>query len=89
MLASNFSFVAIFIYCPCKKRAKARILSELILYVDSINLPFVIICDFNEIASDMDKLGGAEFYINRMCILNKFFSQVSCAEIPFDGTRFT
>lgn len=48
-----------------------------------------MIGDFNEIGSSLDKLGGANFKIRRTTILDKFFSQVSCTEIPFVGLRFT
>lgn len=41
------------------------------LYVNDLNLPFAIVGDFNEIGSDLDKLGGDDFSHNRALLSSK------------------
>lgn len=52
--SSNISYVAIFIYAPAKK----EFWSELIAYALSLQLPYVILGDFNEISNENDKKGA-------------------------------
>lgn len=63
--------------------------AELMAYVSSICLPFIIMGDFNEIGSHFDKEGGAEFDHSRLVILSQLYSQISCVDVPFSGSRFT
>lgn len=75
--------------CSCQSEFKHEFWSKLILYANNLDLSFIIIGDFNEIGSDLDKMGGAEFNSSRLNILNKHFSQEDCVDIPFFGSRFT
>lgn len=61
MLAMNSSFVAIFIYAPPNHALKQEFWEELNAYLSSLNSPFMLLGDFNELSSSNDKLGGAIF----------------------------
>ena len=57
-LIPNLVFIANFIYVPANKsQDKNDSWEELISFVNSLTLPFVILGDFNEISSCNDKLG--------------------------------
>lgn len=58
LLNLSFSLIVIFIYAPAKKVQKFDFWAELILYINSLQSPFLVIGDFNEITNSCDKLGG-------------------------------
>ena len=57
LLNSNFTFIAIFIYAPARNKFKQEFWVELMDYVSSIVQAFIIMGDFNEIGSYLDKEG--------------------------------
>lgn len=83
MLNSSFNFIAIFIYAPARREFKQEFWADFMLYASSILQPFVIIGDFNEIGSYLDKLGGADFSHSRLSVLNQLHSQISVLISPF------
>lgn len=89
LLNLNIQYIAVFIYAPARKEWKSEFWNELILYVNSLSLPFIILGDFNEISQISDKLGGAQYNSSRSLIMQNLFSNVSCIEIAFVGQRFT
>lgn len=67
-----------------------RIFGMNITYTNELTLPFIIMRDFNEIASVNDKKkGGAIPSSNRFSRLLDLKAKISCIEIPFLGSQFT
>ena len=89
LLNLQFIFMAIFVCAPAQASHKAAFWEEIILYVNNLSCPFIIVGDFNELSCIEDKQGGAPFHYSRLNIMNNLFNQVTCAEVPFIGPRFT
>ena len=53
LLSLNFSYVLIFIYAPARKEFKAEFWLQLINYINSLTLPFIIL--YSEISCIDDK----------------------------------
>ena len=54
-----------------------------------VQLPYIIIGDFNELSCRNDKLGGADFSFARLNYMNRLFSSLECFELPFSGQAYT
>ena len=71
------------------KVQKSDFWNELILYINSLQSPYLVIGDFNEITNSSDKLGGAIYSQSRAITLSNFFDNVCAVEFPFIGPQFT
>ena len=89
LLNLNIQYIAIFIYAPARKEWKLEFWKELIDYVNSLSLPFIILGDFNEISDVSDKMGGAQYNSSRSLVMQNLLSSVPGIEIAFIGQRFT
>lgn len=76
-LIPNLLLTVVFIYAPARSKYKNEFCNEIINYVSSIFLPFIILGDFNEISSSSDIMVGASFNYSRRCI-NAFLNWLNC-----------
>lgn len=76
LMASSFCFTLVFIYAPPNYNLKYAFWEELIDFLKNISEPFVVMGDFNELSSDLDKKkkgGRVAFSFFCLTCMNHFF----------------
>ena len=88
-LEINFSCNIIFIYAPPQENAKDAFWALLTNLVLNLNLPSIIMGDFNEISCPSDKLGGVYPNKNRFLRINNIIQNCNLVDLDTRGNEFT
>lgn len=71
------NFLVIFFICaPPNYDCKQDFWEAFIAYIQTISSPYVILCDFNELNSYLDKVGRAKFRFSRLFFMNMLYSSI-------------
>ena len=80
--------IAIFIHALAKSQDKNEFWNDLITFVHTLTLSFIILVDFNEISSHNEKHEGAKFNY-RLHQMNDILSKLNCVELPRTRNHFS
>lgn len=81
-------FIIIYAYAPANRSHKDNFLKELTNYCLSLNLPYLVICDLNEISFSNYKLGGVIPTLDRFKTTTNSKNISNTMDLPFFGNRF-
>lgn len=85
----NQEFIVVFIYGPAQRAQKAHFWEELENFCKTLDKPFIVMSDFNEIASLEDKMGGTRPTNDWFQTIADFKYNTDTRFIPFKGNKFT
>ncbi|XP_031391078.1 uncharacterized protein LOC116203481 [Punica granatum] len=83
------SWILTTVYGPPYSHAKPVFWAELTDIANTIDKPWLIVGDFNEICYASDKIGGRNFTSSFRSFLDTFLSQSGCIDLGFTGNPFT
>ena len=81
------TFYLFFVYAH--ENVKNVFWQEFTSYIKSLDLPYVIMGDLNEIKNASEKTGGQMPTMNRFFRLNNFINDTGLLSLPFYGSKFT
>ncbi|XP_031378431.1 uncharacterized protein LOC116193821 [Punica granatum] len=73
---------------PCP-REREILWHNLCNVAESVNTPWVVLEDFNEVASSIEKFGGQAVNVNRVLAFNAMLDRCSLTDLGYTGPRFT
>lgn len=85
---SSYIFLLIAIYATPTSNRKL-LWQKLLDLSESVNLPWLLIRDFNEISKPQEKFGGRPPDNSRMQLFIYFLNRANLIDIGFIGPRFT
>ncbi|PKI44474.1 hypothetical protein CRG98_035148 [Punica granatum] len=77
------------IYASPRPREREILWENLCKVSQSMNMPWVAVGDFNEVASSIDKIGGRAVNVNRMSTFNTMLDTCSLTDLGYTGPRHT
>ncbi|XP_056690230.1 uncharacterized protein [Spinacia oleracea] len=77
------------IYCPTKEEEKSLFWDDLSSFYANTTLPWLLIGDFNELLSPIDKLGGNPIHSHQCKRLPTFLSNHQAVDVPCVQTAYS
>ncbi|KAK1564579.1 hypothetical protein Q3G72_006194 [Acer saccharum] len=86
--ADGGSLLATFVYAKCSQLER-RVLWEQLHGISAFNMPWVVLCDFNTIRYDTERVGGRPRNSSSMAEFNECISRCGLLDLRFQGRQLS